>query len=67
MKLIKILAKALYLVIIFIIIIYGSMGIGTILSSCGINGISNTILQFAITIYGLGMFAYDVNKTYKEN
>ncbi len=66
MDLIKILGKTLYVIIILVILIYGILGIGDILTLLGINGFANQFLQYTLSIYGLGMFAYDINKVYKK-
>lgn len=67
MKLIKIIGKVLYILIIFIIIIYGIIGIGEVLKFIGITGFLNSLLQYSLSIYGIGMFYYDINKVYNKN
>lgn len=66
MKIIKFVGRILYALIIFIIIIYGIVGIGKVLEFIGITGSFNSSLQYLLAVYGLGMFFYDIDKAYKD-
>ena len=66
MKIIKIIMMTLYCLIDFTIIIYGITGLSNILNNINITGLLNTILTFLLVVYGIGMFAYDVNKVYSK-
>ena len=66
MKILKIIGKALYVIILLAIIINGIIGIGKCLENIGINGFLNSLLTYSLSIYGISMFFYDIQKIYKE-
>ena len=67
MKIIKFVGRILYALIIFIIVIYGIVGIGKVLEFIGITGSFNSFLRYLLAIYGLGMFYYDIDNAFNNN
>lgn len=65
-KVIYTLGKILYLIIILIIFITGICGISDVLEYFNITGFLNNIFTYVFAIYGIGMFFYDIDKTYNN-
>lgn len=66
MKIINLIGKILYGIIMLIIIISGFIGIGSFLQFIGITGSLNSTLQYVLFLYGIGMFVYETDKIYKK-